>query len=178
MLLVNRFNLQLLNIDISRSKLIEILVVVVALVVRVGLLIPPLALQCLRINVDLHITVFGDIVDNSVLDLFVFINEFSEWNLLEQRRASQLQHRGYWYHGGTGDYAGAPLTLGQRGGSREQEEDFNHDDLEADDEEDGEPEVPVELREYSLEDVELTLADLPAVDVVEHLQEHEGPART
>jgi hypothetical protein len=46
---------------------------------------------------------------------------------------------------------------------------LDHEELEGADKGNGKPEVPVDLREDSFEDVDFSLPNLSAVEVVEHL---------
>lgn len=121
----------------------------------------------------MHIVDLIDSVHESVLDYFVFVNEPGARNSLEESFTGKLEEEGDRDDARADHDDGAPLSTVQRRGSREHEEPLDHCDLEDSDEDDGQPEVPVELREQFLEHVPLGLPDLPAVDVVEDLQEHE-----
>ena len=115
---------------------------------------------------------FGDRIGNSIGDFYIFVDELREGNQLQKPRTSKFQKSSNWDDQCTGYNACTPLALGQWSGSSKEEQPLDHHDLEARHKSNREPEVRIELREYLFKNVDFSLADLPAVDVVKHLREH------
>lgn len=133
-----------------------------------------LALEGIGFDLYLNIAEIGDLINHAILDCLVLIDELGEWNGSEQAWTGELEESCNWDNHGTGDDAGTPLASAKSNSTGKEVQVLDHEELEAGNKTEREPEVEIELAEDLLENVDLLLTDLSAVEVIEDLREDEG----
>ena len=103
-----------------------------------------------------------------VIRLFVLINKFRERNSLQESFRGELKQPGNEQHWSSSSDASTPLRSRKRYGSSDFMEPLDKNDLSSESNAENENEIEVVVN--SLENIQFSLANLSAVDVVENLQ--------